>query len=1258
MRLSKLVMHYAIFLILVLLTSTAHSADKIAQYTFDETDWPLTTLVPDVIAGHNGQLNGAVSRTRSDSATAHINTCASAMLGGGTIDISGLPVSTTTGDKTSVSFWMNWSGNNSVMPIGWQVHDLWFTGGHFGFNTGGSDIYGISSSGLANSWHHVVAIFTNNQVTSNELYIDGVKQTLTHRQGTIRNQYGVVQSDFRIGGWLTNNNYAFSGHIDEVNIYNGALNQTEVNADLNYVHTAACPPDPAVQEEQLIANYTFNDNWSTSQPLSDSEGTTEGIITGQINRILSPANGNKPETCAAGEFSGGAIDINSLPVSTTAGDKTSISFWMYWNGSNNVMPLGWKIHDLWLTSGHFGFNTGGGDIYGTSSTGLANSWHHIAAVFTNNSVIDNKLYIDGVQQTLTHRRGTIVNSRAVVDPHLRLSGWWLNNGYRFRGQLDELKIYTGEINPITVNANMTSPSPCLIPLAQWHMDESTWSGSSNQLIDTSTNGHAGTAINGAQTSQLDPAIPNTPGSCGFGQFDGINDYVALPDFPNLTGSFTITAWIKSDAQHYGRIFVDDDNNSGGYALSMSDDNHQGILRFYSRQVSPVSLDTTQVITDPNKWYFVTAVHDLATQQRFIYVNGVLKANDTYNGTWGTDSGTASIGSETNASIEGVGFAPFHGNIDEVQVFQSALSVEQIRTIMAETQPCSIYTKVENFNCIVSGSDPFSGQLLTKLTDQNFTVDIAALENSTTLASHFSDTVTVELVDASQGNSCATYPVLNPEISHSLSFNVNDNAIKTSEPMSSSHAYRNLKCRVTDNMTTTPIVGCSGDSFAIRPQNFTMTSPLNNTNNSASPSSKTGTHFSITAASNSVNYDGIPAINASLITAHPGAIKIGILTGEFPAADPTTGTTTGTHFNYSEVGNFTIKNETIVDNGYTAVDQSGDCIANSSTNTENSDGKIGCNIANTPNNDIIIGRFIPDHFTLTSSAITPACNDFSYMDQLFGISYSLEARNSNNISTKNYNYSATSGQNYVKTTAVTITAEYIAPLATTSSNLTSRLSMLYDPTNWSKGRYVITHGNALFSRLNNTVDGAYDNLDIGLKVIDSDGVVLGSPDMLSSDNTNANCTASTCLENKLGQTDIRYGRFIIGNAHGSELLPLNVPFSTEFYTGLAWQVNTADSCTTVSTANNFTYTANGITLVPNLLPASASQRLSNGLSSLAFGIAGEDNTGNIDITGSLTALPWLQFDWNGDGSYDNNPLGRATFGIFKGNDKIIFRREVY
>ena len=165
------------------------------------------------------------------------------------------------------------------MPLGWQVHDLWFVSGTFGFNTGGGDIYGISSNGLANSWHHIVAEFTNNNITDNKLYIDGIEQILTHRQGTIVNSRAVVNPHLRLGGWWVNNSYRFSGYIDEVNVYNGALTQTEINNDLNYIHAGACPADlapPAPQPEQLIASYNFNEDWSSTTPLLDLVGAANG----------------------------------------------------------------------------------------------------------------------------------------------------------------------------------------------------------------------------------------------------------------------------------------------------------------------------------------------------------------------------------------------------------------------------------------------------------------------------------------------------------------------------------------------------------------------------------------------------------------------------------------------------------------------------------------------------------------------------------------------------------------------------------------------------------------------------------------------------------------------------------------------------------------------------------------------------------------------------------------------------------------------
>jgi len=58
------------------------------------------------------------------------------------------------------------------------------------------------------------------------------------------------------------------------------------------------------------------------------------------------------------------------------------------------------------------------------------------------------------------------------------------------------------------------------------------------------------------------------------------------------------------------------------------------------------------------------------------------------------------------------------------------------------------------------------------------------------------------------------------------------------------------------------------------------------------------------------------------------------------------------------------------------------------------------------------------------------------------------------------------------------------------------------------------------------------------------------------------------------------------------------------------------------------------------------------------------TGYADVTVDLAVdgigpgldIDWLQFDWDGDGFYDNNPAGRATFGVFAGPREFIYIRE--
>jgi len=102
-------------------------------------------------------------------------------------------------------------------------------------------------------------------------------------------------------------------------------------------------------------------------------------------------------------FNGGTnqIALSNLNVDTSAGAKNTVEFWMYWDGTNSVMPFGWGTsYDLWFYSSCFGFNTGQGNILGISSAGFENNWIHVAAIFYNGvpDVSNNELYINGIKK--------------------------------------------------------------------------------------------------------------------------------------------------------------------------------------------------------------------------------------------------------------------------------------------------------------------------------------------------------------------------------------------------------------------------------------------------------------------------------------------------------------------------------------------------------------------------------------------------------------------------------------------------------------------------------------------------------------------------------------------------------------------------------------------------------------------------------------------------------------------------------------------
>ncbi|MDP2170312.1 MAG: LamG domain-containing protein [Rhodocyclaceae bacterium] len=245
----------------------------------------------------------------------------------------------------------------------------------------------------------------------------------------------------------------------------------------------------------------------------------------------------------------------------------------------------------------------------------------------------------------------------------------------------------------------------LVALAYYAMNESSWNGTANEVADSSGNAttYPGTAasLNATKpsTASATPAIAGNPGTCRYGVFNRTNkDYVALPaGFQNLGasgGAFTIAAWIRTTNNTLPgqRIFVDDENNTGGFGFSLADGGN-GMLRFFTRGTpSALILDTANVIAN-NTWYFVAAVADVPNKTKRIHVYsaaGVLLANVSASWTeasFGSDAGIASIGAETNASGEGSNAFGFAGNIDEISIYETALSTTEINVLRTRTRPC-------------------------------------------------------------------------------------------------------------------------------------------------------------------------------------------------------------------------------------------------------------------------------------------------------------------------------------------------------------------------------------------------------------------------------------------------------------------------------------------------------------------------------------------------------------------------------------------
>jgi|GEM_PF-1171599 len=254
--------------------------------------------------------------------------------------------------------------------------------------------WGVGGLSLGGQWHHIAVVFPGGATSSSQfkIYLDGTElasSTLAGSPKTVN-----TGSSFAYIGRSTSGTDYYNGKLDEVLIFNRALDNSEIS-------------QLAESPASAIALYQFEDNADDSSgngyngtPLGSPSysstdmmvGTSAILLDGTDDYIsLTSYAGNlpignsertiagwfKPSVASAQSFLSYGTDSSGRRLSITA-DTTKVSV---------------------AVNGH---------EYGVSGLSLGGQWHHIAVVFPSGATSSSqfKIYLDGTERTSSTLAGS------------------------------------------------------------------------------------------------------------------------------------------------------------------------------------------------------------------------------------------------------------------------------------------------------------------------------------------------------------------------------------------------------------------------------------------------------------------------------------------------------------------------------------------------------------------------------------------------------------------------------------------------------------------------------------------------------------------------------------------------------------------------------------------------------------------------------------------------------------------------------------
>jgi len=596
--------------------------------------------------------------------------------------------------------------------------------------------------------HIVITDDFTSSSTASKVYVNGTQDANFARVATSYGGAANTNLYIGQGRTNNNGQAYLTGLIDQVRIYNTVLDSTDVSnlyaETVSDTSTLSFPSGKtAIATYQLDGNSTdLSGNYNgTDTDVKYAYDGTESNIEYRFGRFGQAAvfNGSNSYISADNPNSGGGARSFSAWIKTTS---TSFQSIITNGGASHASGLNMFVYNnkLYSTSGK-----GNGENYGPSSSQSINTgnWVHCVLTMSGTAVGSTlKTYVNGILD------GTHTTTILITDTYnaFRIGGRYVNgsNLAYFNGSIDQVRIFNSELTSSQVTqlynekpevdtsnfktvlyeGNGDTSNDTYISNVGVDLETSgglVWAKARtnyNHLLMDSVRGTSSLTSNDTTTQRTNYDRFKSYEANGFmirannaadlykinrtgnayaawvwkgggllnrsASFNGSNSKI---NFGNQTifnsGDYSVSFWMnnKGNDSNAQIIFSQRTNSDSGspigiYFYGVSYGSYPGKL-YFNVGGSYFTSDTTLL---KNKWYHVVCTV-VAGGAMKIYVNGVLDANS------GTETTTRPTPTNQNFAIGSNGSNTdyaFNGNIDQVRIFNKAISSSEVTTLYNET----------------------------------------------------------------------------------------------------------------------------------------------------------------------------------------------------------------------------------------------------------------------------------------------------------------------------------------------------------------------------------------------------------------------------------------------------------------------------------------------------------------------------------------------------------------------------------------------